>query len=279
MRRPRMLSYAQNGEDVLLARAFPESTGCYLDIGAADPVEFSVTKHFSDRGWAGVNVEPQQYYYDRLVAARPRDVNLKLVVSDRPGSVTLYEAPTHRGFTTADPAVATAMRKRGIELVTSVVPSMTLAELCERHAPGPIDFLKVDVEGHERSVLASADFRKHRPRVLVVEATEQNSTRTNHADWEGFVLGADYRFATFDGLNRYYARAEEPALLETLRVPPNVFDDFGPGPVWDRLAYLEAETIRLTAHAKNLQAELDAERAAYRQSLTGRVKRWLKRAA
>lgn len=274
-----MMSYAQNAEDVLLARAFPESQGCYVDIGAADPVEFSVTKYFSDRGWAGVNVEPQGYYYDRLVAARPRDVNLKLVISDRPERVTLYEAPTHRGFTTADGTVASAMRDRGIGVVERAVPSMTLSELCDRYAPGPIDFLKVDVEGHERSVLASADFRKHRPRALVVEATEQNSPRTNYTDWEGLVLGADYRFATFDGLNRYYVRAEEPVLLETLRVPPNVFDDFGPGPVWDRLSFLEAETLRLASHAENLRAELEAERAAYRRSLTGRIGRWLRRAA
>ena len=77
------VSYSQNREDILLARALPGRTGFYIDVGAADPIEFSVTKLFYDRGWSGVNVEPQADYYRKLVADRPRDTNLQLVVSDR----------------------------------------------------------------------------------------------------------------------------------------------------------------------------------------------------
>ena len=48
-----MISYAQNHEDVLLRRAFPDQdAGFYLDVGAAHPVIDSVTKHFYDRGWS-----------------------------------------------------------------------------------------------------------------------------------------------------------------------------------------------------------------------------------
>jgi hypothetical protein len=47
----RMISYAQNGEDVLLDRAFPRGVpGTYIDVGAFDPVVNSVTKHFYDLG-------------------------------------------------------------------------------------------------------------------------------------------------------------------------------------------------------------------------------------
>jgi hypothetical protein len=96
--------------------------------------------------------------------------------------------------------------------------------------------------------------------VLVIEATEQNSTAPNHDAWEDVVLAADYRFAAFDGLNRFYARAEEPELVDVLRVPPNVFDDFGPADVWNRVADLEREIRRLTADVRHLRAELDAGR-------------------
>jgi hypothetical protein len=37
-----------------------------------------------------------------------------------------------------------------------------------------------------------------------------------------------YRLAMFDGLNRFYAHSDEPALLRALAVPANVFDDFVP---------------------------------------------------
>src|SRR5438477_8765804 len=40
-----MISYAQNFEDVLLARVFSaQTTGFYVDVGAHDPEIFSVTK-------------------------------------------------------------------------------------------------------------------------------------------------------------------------------------------------------------------------------------------
>ena len=52
-----LVSYAQHGEDILLHRLFPEGhRGFYLDVGANHPTLHSVTKHFYDRGWRGVNL-------------------------------------------------------------------------------------------------------------------------------------------------------------------------------------------------------------------------------
>jgi hypothetical protein len=49
-----MITYAQNFEDVLLARVFRGRTdGFYVDVGAGDPIELSVTKWFYDLGWSG----------------------------------------------------------------------------------------------------------------------------------------------------------------------------------------------------------------------------------
>jgi hypothetical protein len=42
------------------------------------------------------------------------------------------------------------------------------------------------------------------------------------------VIDAGYRLALFDGLNRFYARDDEPVLLERLSIPPNVFDRWMP---------------------------------------------------
>ena len=54
-----MISYAQNHEDVLLQRVFPEcEDGFYIDVGASDPIVDSVTKHFYDRGWPASTSSP-----------------------------------------------------------------------------------------------------------------------------------------------------------------------------------------------------------------------------
>jgi hypothetical protein len=49
-----------------------------------------------------------------------------------------------------------------------------------------------------------------------------------HEAWEPMLFEVGYRFAMFDGLNRFYAHADEPALLQALAIPANVFDDFVP---------------------------------------------------
>lgn len=217
----RMTSYADNFEDVLLARAFPEDrSGFYIDVGAFEPVEHSVTKHFYDRGWRGINVEPNPDPFAKLRTERIRDVNLNVGLSDREGELTLYSAPSAcwsvdrdllTGWFAADPR----------DIIERRIPVTTLAQLCEAHVPTgtTIDFLKVDVEGHETAVLAGNDWNRWRPRIVLVEAND-----VEH--WEPLLLGADYHFALFEGVNRFYVRSEDSHLLPTLSVPANVADQF-----------------------------------------------------
>jgi hypothetical protein len=51
------------------------------------------------------------------------------------------------------------------------IPTLPLAAVFERHLPKgqAIDFLNVDVEGHDLEVLESNDWKTFRPRVIVVE--------------------------------------------------------------------------------------------------------------
>jgi hypothetical protein len=99
-----MVSYAQNHEDVLLRRVFPDGTnGFYIDVGANDPVLDSVTKHFYDRGWHGINIEPQSGPYKRLCAERSNDLNLKIGLSNRDATLELSECTAHDGVSTFSP--------------------------------------------------------------------------------------------------------------------------------------------------------------------------------
>src|SRR5680860_1737441 len=55
MSRGPFVSYAQNQEDVVLARALhpDDRGGFWVDVGAGDPVLDSVTAAFAERGWRG----------------------------------------------------------------------------------------------------------------------------------------------------------------------------------------------------------------------------------
>jgi FkbM family methyltransferase len=242
------ISYAQNREDVLLARLFSHrKSGFYIDIGAHDPVKYSITKYFYDLGWHGINIEPSSDMFPRLSAARARDINLNFGLSDRDGTLTFYEATKTEGLSTFVKAEMETHCKAGFEFIERQCKVTTLTKVCEQYVRGEIDFVSIDVEGYEREVLEGCDWRKWRPCILIIEATKPGTTIPSHDRWEPLLLAADYLFAIFDGLNRYYVRAEDKHLLSALRVPVNVFDSYIP---YEYLRQIEELKARIAAYER-----------------------------
>ncbi len=262
-----MISYAQNFEDVMLARAFKEQiTGFYIDIGVWDATIDSVTKHFYDKGWSGVNIEPLPDNYQQIAAARPRDINLNVAVSNHHGSL-LFHHVEGTGLSTSCREYAHTHAEKGFQVSELTVPTKTLKEICANHAASvTIDFLKVDVEGAEADVIKSGDWNTYRPRIVLVEATAPNSPLESFTEWEPVLLEHGYKFVYFDGLNRFYYREEEPHLLDYFRVPPNVFDEF----VLYRTMALETKASQLEARLKSAMKKAD-KLDRVRRTLFGRI--------
>lgn len=247
------ISYAQNFEDVMLYRALKDvQHGFYIDVGAQDPEVDSVTRAFYERGWHGINIEPVQRWFERLQEQRPHDVNLRVAVSDHPGELKLYESDAS-GLSTSDDAFAADARARGWTMRESRVPCVTLEQICAEHGVGTVHFLKVDCEGAEEQVLRGMPFQKVRPWIVVVEATEPNSTRPTHGHWESLLTNNQYQFVYFDGINRYYVAQEHAELRESFTVPPYVFD-------W----FKRAEEERAHRRVQELDQELRQARSSER---------------
>ncbi|CAN7217546.1 FkbM family methyltransferase [Massilia sp. LjRoot122] len=257
------ISYSQNAEDVLLWRALGHvQNGFYIDVGANDPEEHSVTKAFYDAGWRGISIEPLPSFHQAFLDQRPRDVNLAIAAGSADGELTLYDTPQVRGWASPEQSVAELHRSEGHEVVELRVPVRTLASVCEEHVKGDIHFLKIDVEGFEGEVLKGMDFVRWRPWVLVIEATLPNSRETNHASWEAMVTGQRYRFVWFDGLNRYYVAEEHGELLQHFGIQPNVFDDY----ISYHLDKSWAATKQLTRALENAQQDAAGAHQAARDT-------------
>lgn len=224
-----IISYAQNFEDVMLFRALRNvGPGFYIDIGACAPESDSVTKLFSERGWRGINVEPTPLWLDQLKARREHDINLGVAVSDHEGTAT-FHVIGDTGLSSMNDDITNGHTAAGRSVTERLtVPVTTLRALWQQHVPEGQDvhFLKIDVEGEELGVIRGADWNRHRPWIVVVEATLPASQIPSHEEWEPVLLGHRYRFVYWDGLNRFYLAEEHAGLAAAFDAPPNVFDGF-----------------------------------------------------
>ena len=222
------VSYAQNGEDILLDRVFGDHVGRYMDVGSYHPILCSNTCFFYERGWRGVNMEPTRLGTCTFPGASPGGSQPAPgglgprwrtdLVRGRRRSRHLHAGSRHRR----------ALSRRRVEIAAHDVPVRTIRSLIDTHGIEPPDLLSIDVEGHEAAVIRGTPLDSWRPRVLVVEATLPLTTTPSHQDWEPILLAQGYLFAAFNGVNRFYLREDLRDRLDRLATPVHVLDDFVP---------------------------------------------------
>ena len=224
-----IISYSQNFEDIMLWRALKSvEKGFYIDVGAFSPDADSVTRLFYEKGWTGINIEPNPLFLNSLKDRRPRDLNLPFAVSET-SCFKEFHISENPGLSTLSDSVASEHRQKlNLAFKKINVEVISLVDVWNRYISinSPVHFLKVDVEGSELAVLRGNDWRCNRPWIVVVEATYPMSPVECYQMWEHILLDADYLFAYADGLNRFYVSREHSHLLETFKYPPNVFDNF-----------------------------------------------------
>lgn len=263
------ISYAQNFEDVMLARALREiDRGFYVDVGAQDPEEYSVTKAFYDRGWHGINIEPAKHWFDRLSSQRVHDTNLAVAVSDTPGQLHFFNI-RDTGLSTTNAEFADRHAQAGFQVDELEVPCTTLDDIFTEHAVETVHFLKLDCEGAEKAALTGLSLDRVRPWVILVEATEPLSQKPTYAQWESLLTDRGYHFVYDDGLNRFYLADEHAELDAAFSHPANVFDDFlrvSELVARERLQSAQAE-LR-TLHDAQRVAKVESESDQLRSSVT-----------
>lgn len=217
---------AQHGEDSLLFDRFGgKRSGYYVEVGAYNGVDLSNTEFFERIGWDGVLVEPHPGLASACRRDRPRAVVAECAAVS-PGSPPTVRLEVSDGAELYSSLVMGREQRRqvlretgGLTIRPVEVPARTLdAILEEAGAPeGGVDFLTVDVEGHELAVLRGFDIARWRPRVVILE-------RNGAAPPVGIVRYMSrhgYVFERRTGVNDWYAgstrrRAMGPGYLAGL---------------------------------------------------------------
>ncbi len=190
-------SYAQEGEDLLLHKIFhSQKSGFYVDVGAHHPWRYSNTFLFYQMGWRGVNIDPRPGTKKLFDRHRPRDINIEMAISDYDTEYDYYEynAPELNGFSPNAPAMHRHPER--FKVVTShkvrAKPLSHILRACV-DADQAIDFLSVDVEGHDLQVLRSNDWARFRPSVVVAECRDLDLESISADPVVAFLHDAGYR--------------------------------------------------------------------------------------
>ncbi|KAF3891261.1 FkbM family methyltransferase [Tolypothrix bouteillei VB521301] len=174
-------SFSLNQLDLKLKKYLNYKHGFFIEAGANDGINQSNTLYFEkNQNWKGLLIEPIAELAYRCKINRPKCIieNCALVHFD-------YESNyIEMRYSNLMSLVKGAMKseekeiehiRRGCELqdIESYevqVPARTLNSILEQHIIEKIDFLSLDVEGFELSVLQGIDFDKYRPAWMLVEA-------------------------------------------------------------------------------------------------------------
>ena len=167
-------SFSLGGEDMTLRKMFKhklaqQTTGFYVDIGAASSVLGSNTYLFYCYGWRGICVDPNPASVHGFKTARPRDTFLSCAVTRDPGDV-FYAM--HRSGNAGMAQIGRDPGAFGPEFEPPVpVAGRPLKDIFKENVPAgtQIDFMSIDVEGAELDVVESNDWDAYAPRVVIIE--------------------------------------------------------------------------------------------------------------
>ena len=199
-------TYSQKGEDVVIDRFLGyKKTGFYIDVGAYDPVRFSNTKRFYDRGWSVINIEPDYKNYQKFIKMRKRDINLNIGIGQQVADV-IFHSFKAKAISTFSKDWANLHQISGYVAGERFFVKMDkLDNVLQQYLQGRhIDFLSIDTEGFDLDVLKSNDWSKFRPTLVCAECIKYNSngkSDLSNNEIESFLEGVGYEKAYENDMN------------------------------------------------------------------------------
>ncbi len=116
-----------------------------------------------------INIDLDEENIDLFNSYRKKDVNLATAVSDKEGETDLYFYHSKSALNTISKENADFQKAKVSKI--KKIKTQTINKIIENSPfkDRKIDFLSVDVEGSELSILKNFDFTKYSPKVIVVE--------------------------------------------------------------------------------------------------------------
>jgi len=164
--------------------------GVFVEAGANDGYRKSNTYYLERfRGWTGVLIEPIPALAAQCRRRRPRSrvFQCALVAPDHP---TANIAMTHADMLSevvVDGRPPPQNVPEWLDVYEVTVPARTLSDVLSDAGVRDIDFLSLDLQGHEAAALRGLDFERWSPTIMLIEIDDHDARRAVDS-----VLGMRY---------------------------------------------------------------------------------------
>jgi FkbM family methyltransferase len=159
-------SYSNWGVDMMADFFFRgQGKGIYIDVGCHHAFLNNNTYPLYKRGWNGINIDIDFNTIDSFNYFRRNDCNIQIAASHEKGNTDLF-------FYHNRAAKNTLSKTNGLnakEIRTILTDTLNNIINNSKFKDHTIDFLSIDVEGFELNVLKGFDFKKYKPKLVVVE--------------------------------------------------------------------------------------------------------------
>lgn len=172
--------YTQNNEESLIQEYFKGSTPkemYLLDIGANDGKTFSNSLALIELGWNGILLEPSPKAFQKLQALHADNTNIKCLnygIALTSGEVHFYESGGYDGG--EDVALYSSISENEIkrwngkvQFEQISVTMKTWEQFLVENKPSTIDFITIDIEGHDLDVLMQIDLTALKTKMVIAE--------------------------------------------------------------------------------------------------------------
>ena len=171
---------AQFNEDKFILSLFEKNfKGKFLDVGCYHPTRHNNTFQMYKNGWSGINIDLNPLTIELFDFLRPRDININIGISDSENEKKLYFLDEFNTQNTIDENQLNFLKNhhniKEKEIFEKNIKTKNINMILDEYKFYNIDFMNLDIEGHELQVLKTIDFDKIKIKYLCVEMIEHNS--------------------------------------------------------------------------------------------------------
>ncbi len=201
---------SQFNEQIFIKRYFKNyPKGKYLDLGCFHPVRDNNTYYLFKKKWTGINIDINPFTIKLFNFSRPKDINLNVALSSKPGTKNFYYFGKFSPLNTLDSNHLKFLSKKfnikKNQYKIKKIRTKNINDILEKYKFTIIDFLTIDLEGLEYEIFKNFNFKKYKINLLVMEKLAHNSlSKEMSKKIDKILIKNNFKFVYKTGVNYFY---------------------------------------------------------------------------